>query len=180
VISLVMGGARSGKSEVAERLAKRQALGEGPQSGQLTYVATAAVGNDASFDARIALHQARRGPDWTTAEVPRGGQLRNALAVPGTVLVDSLGTWVAGWPGFAADVDDLVAALESRRSMGRATVLVTDEAGLGVHPESAEGLAFRDTLGVVNRRVADIADDVWLVVAGRVLVLPREDPAGGA
>jgi adenosylcobinamide kinase/adenosylcobinamide-phosphate guanylyltransferase len=90
------------------------------------------------------------------------------------VLVDSLGTWVAGHAGFEADVDDLVRTLELRRADRQATVLVSDEVGLGVHPETTAGLAFRDALGTLNRRVAEVADDVRLVVAGRVLVMPRE------
>ena len=63
-----------------------------------------------------------------------------------------------------------------RRAAGAPTVLVSDETGLGVHPGTPLGLAFRDALGTLNRRLADVADDVRFVVAGRVLVMPSEEP----
>ncbi len=142
----------------------------------VTYVATGATGlGDQDFDARIARHRARRPEHWRTVEVARGRRLSPALASRGVVLVDSLGTWLAGHADFLADVDDLIAALEQRRAGRLSAVLVSDEVGLGVHPETHDGLAFRDALGELNRRVAETADEVRLVVAGRVLMLPRED-----
>ena len=179
MLALVVGGARSGKSEVAERLAER--LGDSRHSGAhgepvVTYVATGAAGlGDQDFDARIARHRARRPEHWQTVEVAPGRPLSPSLASSGVVLVDSLGTWLAGHADYAADVDDLVAALEQRREGGLSAVLVSDEVGLGVHPETHAGLAFRDALGELNRRVAEMADEVRLVVAGRVLMLPAED-----
>ena len=180
MIALVIGGARSGKSEVAERLAQRR-LRELPQvpgaaEPVVTYVATGAVClGDADFEERIARHRSRRPANWETVEVAPADALSTSLAGDGVALVDSLGTWLAACPDFAADIDDLLAALERRRAIGSATVLVTDEVGLGVHPETPAGLAFRDALGELNRRVAVIADEVRLVVAGRVLLLPPED-----
>jgi adenosylcobinamide kinase/adenosylcobinamide-phosphate guanylyltransferase len=178
VISLVLGGARSGKSEVGERLAQRHADEAGGigRGAPVTFVATAASGTgDADFDERIARHRRRRPAHWSTVEVPPGESLTTALTVAGVVLVDSLGTWLAGYDGFPADLDSLLASLEWRRSRGGATVIVSDEVGLGVHPATSLGLEFRDALGAVNRRVAGLADDVRLVVAGRVLVLPVEE-----
>lgn len=165
-VTLVLGGARSGKSAVAERLA---AIGPGP----VTYVATARpAAGDAELAARIAAHRARRPPAWTTIEVDQ--ELVGALAASGgTVLVDSLTTWVAGASGFAVDVEGLCRALADRSSAGETAVVVSDEVGLGVHPSTDAGRRFRDTLGLVNQAVADIADDVLLVVAGRVLHLDR-------
>lgn len=159
-VTLVLGGARSGKSEVAERL-----VGDGPA----TYVATGpSPGDDEAWAARIAAHRARRAAAWATVEV--GADLPEVLAgLTGTVLVDSLGTWVAGCDRFAADAGGLCAALTARDG---ATVLVSDEVGLGVHPETAVGVAFRDALGDVNRAVATVAGEVLLVVAGRALALP--------
>jgi adenosylcobinamide kinase/adenosylcobinamide-phosphate guanylyltransferase len=143
----------------------------------VTYVATAAFGRgDDEFDERIALHRARRPSDWVTIEVAEGERLSPVLGTDGVVIVDSLGTWVAGHAGFVVDVDDLLSALERRRSTAAPTVLVSDETGLGVHPETPLGLAFRDALGTLNRRLGDVADDVRLVVAGRVLVMPPEEP----
>jgi cobalamin 5'-phosphate synthase/cobalamin synthase len=161
VITLVLGGARSGKSAVAERLAARAA-------GPVTYVATAAVDPaDADHRARVAAHQARRDPTWTTVEA--GPDLPAVLqATPGTVLVDSLGTWVTAHDDMAPDVAALRAALLAR--VGDA-VVVSEEVGLGVHPSSELGRRFRDALGAVNVAVADIADEVLLVVAGRLLAV---------
>jgi adenosyl cobinamide kinase/adenosyl cobinamide phosphate guanylyltransferase len=160
---LVLGGARSGKSEFAERLAA-----ELPPP--VTYVATAVLDPeeaDAGLAARIEAHRRRRPATWTTIEVGPG--LIDALAsVQGSALVDALGTWVAATPAFAVDIAGLCAVLIARNDP---TVLVSDEVGLGVHPSTAAGVRFRDALGTVNRAVADIAAEVLLVVAGRVLPL---------
>jgi adenosyl cobinamide kinase/adenosyl cobinamide phosphate guanylyltransferase len=177
VLSLVLGGARSGKSEVGERLADRLARTSSGRCCAVTYVATAVVGRgDDDFDERIALHRARRPPDWVTVEVAEGESLTPVLATGGVALVDSLGTWVAGHAGFVVDLEDLLQTLQRRRAAGAPTVLVSDETGLGVHPGTPLGLAFRDALGTLNRRLADVADDVRFVVAGRVLVMPSEEP----
>ena len=163
MIALLLGGSRSGKSAVAERLAATL-------PAPVTYLATAVVDpGDEGFAARVEAHRRRRPGEWTTREV--GTALAGALAeVEGTVLVDALGTWVAGHDGFAVDVDGLVAALRARRGD---TVLVSDEVGMGVHPSTEVGGRFRDALGVVNAAVAEVADRVALVVAGRVLPLER-------
>jgi adenosyl cobinamide kinase/adenosyl cobinamide phosphate guanylyltransferase len=162
----VLGGARSGKSEVAERLAATL-------PPPVAYVATATADPsrpDPEFAARVAAHRRRRPATWRTVEA--GAGLVEALAqVEDSVLVDALGTWVAGTPGFAADAAGLCAVLQARPAPA---VLVSDEVGLGVHPYSEAGRQFRDALGSVNRAVANIADRVLLVVAGRVLAL---DPA---
>jgi len=163
VITLVLGGARSGKSRRAEKLAERL-------PSPVTYVATAVVdGNDRNHVARVEAHRARRDPAWTTVET--GADLAAALrSLTGSLLVDSLGAWVAAHDDFAADFDDLCKALSSRDGD---TVVVSEEVGLGVHPSSELGQRFRDVLGEVNAAVADVADDVLLVVAGRVLPLER-------
>jgi len=162
VITLVLGGARSGKSVVAERLAA--GLGD-----PVTYLPTLHVGDDAELAGRVAAHRARRPADWVTLEAGVGlvAVLRSAA---GTALVDSLGPWVAAADEMVVDVDDLCAALTGRPGH---TVVVSEEVGLGVHPSSADGRAFRDALGTVNQAVAEVADDVLLVVAGRVLRLGR-------
>ena len=161
MITLVLGGARSGKSGVAERVAGRS-------GGPVTYVATAAVDPaDADHVARVAAHQRRRDPSWTTVEV--GTDLPEVLrATAGTVLVDSLGTWVTAHGGLQTDAVALCAALRTRDGD---TVVVSEEVGLGVHPSSEVGRRFRDTLGEINVAVAAVADEVLLVVAGRVLPL---------
>jgi adenosyl cobinamide kinase/adenosyl cobinamide phosphate guanylyltransferase len=159
VIVLVLGGTRSGKSEVAERLAGT--LGE-----SVTYIATAVVGDDADFAARVERHRARRPASWATVEAD---DLPGTLAsLTGPVLVDSLGTWVAGAHDFARDVDALCAACVERSGD---TIVVTEEVGLSVHPPTDVGRRFVDALGECNRRVASVADRVLLVVAGRTLDL---------
>jgi adenosyl cobinamide kinase/adenosyl cobinamide phosphate guanylyltransferase len=164
VITLVLGGARSGKSAVAEELAERR-------PGPIVYVATgSAEPGDADMAARIARHRDRRPASWSTVEA--GPALAEALSArpTGTVLVDALGTWVAAHPDLDPDVGALLAALTSRHGD---TVLVSDEVGLGVHPSTEVGRRFRDVLGTVNTAVAAVADDVVFVIAGRVLPLAR-------
>jgi adenosylcobinamide kinase / adenosylcobinamide-phosphate guanylyltransferase len=161
MITLVLGGARSGKSRVAEQLAARL-----PQP--VTYLATALAADDDHLR-RIADHRERRDTTWRTVET--GAELVAAFRrVTGTALIDSLGTWVAAHDRCAIHVTELTAALVSRAGD---TVVVSEEVGLGVHPSSEAGRVFRDALGEVNQAVAEIADDVLLVVAGRVLPLER-------
>ncbi len=174
----MLGGVRSGKSEVAERLA-------GPGPG--TYLATGLVSpDDGDFADRVARHQARRPASWATVEEPRA--VPGVLArLHGVVLLDALGTWIANDSG--ADIDGLVDALVSRRGD---TVVVSEEVGLGVHPVTEVGRLFADRLGMANRRIAEVADRCVLVVAGRVIELPAggtipdrtpnltPDPAGSA
>lgn len=160
-VTLVLGGARSGKSALAERRA-------GP--GAVTYVATGAADpGDPDMAARIAAHRSRRASTWTTIETDDP-----AVAVrdsPGTVIVDSLTTWVARAPGFTVDADALCLALAGHEGTA---IVVSDEVGLGVHPSTDAGRLFRDALGLVNQAVAAVAGEVLLVVAGRTL---RLDPA---
>jgi adenosyl cobinamide kinase/adenosyl cobinamide phosphate guanylyltransferase len=163
MITLVLGGARSGKSAVAEALAGRLA-------SPVTYVATARVDPaDPDHAARVEAHRARRDPRWVTVEA--GPDLVDVLAArPGSVLVDSLGTWITSTPDLTADGAALAAALRDRAGDA---VIVSEEVGLGVHPSTEVGRRFRDALGEVNQAVAAVADDVLLVVAGRVLPLER-------
>jgi len=172
---LVTGGVRSGKSRHAEELLASYA--------EVTYVApgpTAAEDPDPDWVARIGAHQARRPAGWTTLETH---DLTAALAAPGPVLVDCLGTWLtalldasSAWELPSGEVHDvldgaLAAAAAALGAHPGPVVLVTNEVGLGVVPSHRSGRLFRDLLGVVNQRVAAECDEVHLVVAGRVLVL---------
>ena len=165
MITLILGGARSGKSALAERVA---AAGERP----VVYVATAAVTGDPDFDERIRRHRERRPAGWSTAEPGAGlvTWLQGSADDGSTLLIDSLGTWVAATPSFTADHAGLCDALAARRGDA---VVVSEEVGLSVHPSTEVGGQFRDALGTVNQAVAEIADEVWLVVAGRILPLER-------
>jgi adenosyl cobinamide kinase/adenosyl cobinamide phosphate guanylyltransferase len=167
VITLVMGGTRSGKSQIAEQMAG-QLIGEG---GSLTVLVPAVTSDpdlpDLDFLARIQAHQSRRPASWTTVEC--GAELIGALgAVDGPALIDSLGSWVAATTDFAVDIDQLVAVLCAR---SRPTVVVGEEVGMSVHAPTEVGRHFVDVLGTLSSAVAAAADDVWLVVAGRVVRL---------
>jgi adenosyl cobinamide kinase/adenosyl cobinamide phosphate guanylyltransferase len=161
---LVTGGARSGKS----RFALERAATLGPPR---VFVATAEAGDD-EMAARIARHRANRPRGWRTVEEPR----RLAQAVRrfegGVVLIDCLTLWLANLMNDdaefdpAASIEELRRALRARRA---AVVVVTNEVGSGIVPETPLGRAFRDGAGVMNQRVAEAADEVHLVVAGRAL-----------
>lgn len=165
MITLVLGGARSGKSAVAEALTAAYGL-------PVTYVSTMDAAGDPELEARVEAHRRRRDPAWATVDA--GDDLAGLLrSLQGTVVVDSLGPWVALNTGDAGThADALCAALRSRAGD---TVLVSDEVGLAVHPSTAEGRLFRDALGAVNHAVSAVADRAYLVVAGRPLALPPPD-----
>jgi adenosyl cobinamide kinase/adenosyl cobinamide phosphate guanylyltransferase len=167
MITLVIGGARSGKSAIAEDLARRT-------GASVTYVATSAVGtDDSSMADRVAVHRGRRPAEWTTVEAGGVDVAPIVERADGMVLLESLTSWVAGSPGFMVDTDALCAALGGTRAD---VVVVTDEVGFGVSPSTVAGNEFRDALGLVNAAVADVADEVLLIIAGRVLRLDRWAP----
>lgn len=171
---LVTGGVRSGKSRHAEALLSSAA--------GVTYVApgpTTDEDDDPDWAVRIAAHQLRRPPTWTTVETR---DLASALLTGRPVLVDCLGTWLTAvlderrlWDAPANEItrvldrmlDELVTAIAGRDDV----VLVTNEVGLGVVPSHRSGRLFRDLLGTVNQRVATACDEVHLVIAGRVIRL---------
>lgn len=170
MLSLLLGGARSGKSELAEKQAAglldalpgpRRAPASDPPT--VTYVATAQV-TDGEMAVRVDAHRRRRPARWDTVEVGPGADLSALLLeLPGVVLIDSLGPWVAGFDRFVFERDRFPKALRLRKGP---TVVVSEEVGLGVHPSTEAGRLFRDALGELNRLVASLADEVWLVVAG--------------
>ena len=159
-LTLVLGGARSGKSRHAEALVT--AL---PRPWW--YIATGEP-RDNEMAARIAEHRARRGGEWQTIESPR--DLAAALAtVPAgaAVLVDCLTLWLSNVILAGADVDTEIARFE--HALAERTgpvVLVANEVGLGIVPENALARRFRDAAGRLNQRLADRADRVVLLVAG--------------
>lgn len=161
--TLVLGGARSGKSRHAEALL---AAVEHP-----LYVATGEA-LDEEMCVRIARHRAARGPHWRTVEVPI--ELARALADdPDTpALVDCLTLWLTnlllGDHDIAGHAEALLAALGARRA---ATVLVANEVGLGIVPGDALSRRFRDEAGRLNQAVAAASDRVVFVAAGLPLVL---------
>jgi adenosylcobinamide kinase/adenosylcobinamide-phosphate guanylyltransferase len=163
-LSLVLGGARSGKSRYAESLIT--AL-----PPPWSYVATAEAG-DAEMAARIAAHRARRGSSWRTIEAPRdlAAAIKSCHTTP--VLVDCLTLWLSNLMLADADVNAEVGRLEEALAATVApVVLVANEVGSGIVPDHALGRKFRDLQGLLNQRIAARADRVVLMVAGLPLAL---------
>jgi adenosylcobinamide kinase/adenosylcobinamide-phosphate guanylyltransferase len=159
-LTLVLGGARSGKSRYAENL-----IAALPPPW--TFVATAEAG-DAEMAERIAVHRLRRGKDWQTVEAPH--DLSAALAAVATdapVLVDCLTLWLSNRMLAEADLEVEIPRLEAALS-GRPApiVLVSNEVGFGIVPDNELARRFRDLQGRLNQRMAARADRVVLMVAG--------------
>ncbi|HEY1570531.1 MAG TPA: bifunctional adenosylcobinamide kinase/adenosylcobinamide-phosphate guanylyltransferase [Pseudonocardiaceae bacterium] len=179
--TLVLGGARSGKSGYAEGLLRDEPA--------VTYVATARRDPaDAEWEARIATHAARRPTRWMTVEPARPGDLATLLtharAGDPPVLVDDLATWLTGvlddvgaWAGEGDAAHDVAELVEAVRRCAARLVLVSAEVGLGVVPETRSGRLFRDELGSLNTSLARTCDEVLLLVAGIPLRLKPPDPA---
>ncbi|MEZ5153118.1 bifunctional adenosylcobinamide kinase/adenosylcobinamide-phosphate guanylyltransferase [Rhodococcus zopfii] len=164
--TLILGGVRSGKSRYAEQL-----LDAYPA---VTYVATGGTREgDAEWAERVALHRDRRPESWSTVETSDVAQVLRSATEP--LLVDCLGTWLTArldlhevWTGgdLAAVEQDVEELLTAWANCAVPVVAVSNEVGSGVVPASASGRLFRDQLGRLNTRVAEISDSVSLVVAG--------------
>ncbi len=164
VLTLVLGGARSGKSRYAESLI---AVLPPPWA----YVATAEAG-DHEMAVRIRAHRARRGPSWRTIEAPRDLTAAFAACERMPVLVDCLTLWLSNLMLADADVNAEVGRLEEALAASVApVVLVANEVGSGIVPDHALGRKFRDLQGLLNQRIAARADRVVLMVAGLPLAL---------
>ncbi|MGH2949555.1 MAG: bifunctional adenosylcobinamide kinase/adenosylcobinamide-phosphate guanylyltransferase [Solirubrobacteraceae bacterium] len=184
-LTLVLGGTRSGKSAHAERLAHATGL-------PVRYVATADAG-DAEMTARIAAHVRRRPGEWET--VTARDQLTAAAFEGRTgrcVLIDGLGTWIAGVMHRAGAFDDRTAATTAALAAAReqideladaaagapeATIVVAEHVGDGVLPADAASRAWLDALGEATQRLSTVAERAVLVVAGRPLDLDAAEPA---
>jgi adenosylcobinamide kinase / adenosylcobinamide-phosphate guanylyltransferase len=167
-VTLILGGARSGKSRLAESLG----------SGEKHYIATAQAFDD-EMRSRIDKHKADRGDSWITHEeifgLPR--KLAEINGEGRFVLVDCLTLWLSNlmlaerdWQGPATALTGMLAR------MACDVVLVSNEVGLGIVPETALGRQFRDAQGLLNQRVAAAADNVLFVAAGLPMVLKGQVP----
>jgi len=175
-VSLVLGGARSGKSTHAEKLASGTLFGASPRPA--IYIATAEAG-DVEMATRIMAHRARRGGTWTTVEEPL--KLGEAIAVAAAhrqpVLVDCLTLWLSNLMQAGADLDEAAdRLLQALDGLAAPLVFVSNEVGLGIVPETPLGRAFRDAQGRLNMRMAERADRVILMTAGLPLTL-KDRPA---
>ncbi|MBC8128741.1 MAG: bifunctional adenosylcobinamide kinase/adenosylcobinamide-phosphate guanylyltransferase [Rhizobiaceae bacterium] len=166
-VTLVLGGARSGKSRYAESLVEasgREAL----------YVATGRA-FDGEMETRIAAHRDRRGPEWTTTEAPVDllAALREQARPGAAILVDCLTLWITNLMLESRDVsresDVLIAGLQA--GLPCPIVLVSNEVGLGIVPDNAMARAFRDHAGRAHQSIATMASRVVFVAAGLPLVL---------
>jgi adenosylcobinamide kinase/adenosylcobinamide-phosphate guanylyltransferase len=187
VLTFITGPVRSGKSALAQRLAER--------SGRhVVFCATATIDvDDEEWMARLARHRAERPKEWVLIEtaVPQGTNLLDALAAAqpnDLVVVDSIGTWLAGvmgehplgtsvveWheriEGFAFELCD---ALEK---CAADVVVISEEVGWGVVPAHATGRVFRDIVGRTNCRLCAFAERAYLLVSGVALDLKKEMPS---
>jgi len=175
---LILGGARSGKSAMAERMAQER-------SGRVTFIATAEA-REGEMRQRIRAHQAARPAGWRTVEEPLnlGSAVLEAAAESETVLVDCLTLWISnlicrleppasdeGWASVPEQLTPEVEAtaaslLDAARSSDATILVVSNEVGLGLVPPYPLGRVYRDLLGYVNRRLAAEAEQVLLMVAG--------------
>ncbi len=167
MLTLLIGGARSGKSDLAVQIGERH-------DGDVTFVATARRFDD-DMSSRIERHRAER-PPWPTVEAPV--ELRRVfadIADDHLVIVDCLTLWVSNmmleeWSE-SAIADYSAATVAAAAARGGPTVVVTNEVGLGIHPANELGRQYRDLLGRVNRQWAQAADRSLFLVAGRALRL---------
>ena len=159
-IVLVGGGARSGKSRYALELAHRY-------GSRLAFLATAEP-LDREMEARIARHRAERAPQFTTIEEP----LKIADAIrkidADAIVVDCLTLWLSNiMLSFGHDVDsEIEGVMASVQASPAAVILVTNEVGCGIIPETTLGRDFRDRAGILNQRVAAAADEVYWMLFG--------------
>jgi adenosylcobinamide kinase/adenosylcobinamide-phosphate guanylyltransferase len=164
---LVLGGARSGKTSFAERMAMR--AGERP-----LYLATAQA-LDAEMRERVKLHQQQRHKRFATLEEPiaLSTALKAAAKDHDVILVDCLTLWITNMIGANANVaeavDELVATLPGLD--GARVILVSNEVGLGIVPDNAMARLFRDLAGAAHQRLAEICEEVHFVIAGLPLTL---------
>lgn len=164
--TLVLGGARSGKSAFAENLAEAA-------SPARIYLATGTAG-DAEMSDRIAHHRARRGAGWRTVEEPLdlAGALAREASEGVPVLVDCLTLWVTNLMLGGHDIDHATQALcASLPGLNGPVIFVSNEVGLGIVPDNAMAREFRDHAGRVNQRVAQAAARVYFIAAGLPLTL---------
>jgi adenosylcobinamide kinase/adenosylcobinamide-phosphate guanylyltransferase len=171
-LTVLLGGARAGKTTFAERLARAR-------SGDVAYIATCPrIDGDAELADRIARHRAERPGGWTTVEeeIDLAGAIASST---GTVVIDCLTTWVGNLLHHERTESDVIAAsdlaIEAVVARPTPTIVVSNEVGLGIVPATELGRTYRDVLGRVNQRWVAASDRTLLIVAGRALRLDRPE-----
>ena len=162
----ILGGARSGKSRLAESIIEQQ-------DGNAIYIATAQAFDD-EMTARIAAHRARRGAIWRTEEIPLdlAQGLSGLLKTETPILIDCLTLWLSNVLLANRNVDAEIEALAAEIPSPQASlVLVSNETGMGIVPENHLARRFRDFSGIMNQQIAAASDNVLLVAAGLPFVL---------
>jgi len=180
---LVLGGARSGKSAFAQRLAASYGR-------RVAFIATATADDD-EMQERIARHRTSRPDSWHTIEEPLelAGAVRRAGSVADILLLDCITLWLANWlarqervtnhtnePAWdAAALAEVETLLSTFAALGpdKTLLVVTNEVGLGIVPPYPLGRIYRDVLGSVNQRLAQAADRVYLLIAGIAVDIKR-------
>ncbi|GCE11980.1 bifunctional adenosylcobinamide kinase/adenosylcobinamide-phosphate guanylyltransferase [Tengunoibacter tsumagoiensis] len=177
---LILGGARSGKSAFAERLAESS-------EGTVAFIATATAG-DEEMQQRIQRHQAERPPHWLTIEEPLdlSTAVRQAAASADIILLDCVTVWLSNWlfaqPDLPQDEEAFIDSAEyserggreieallqtlSTLEDGKTLIAISNEVGLGIVPAYALGRLYRDILGRINQRLATEATQVYFMIAG--------------
>lgn len=170
-LTLVLGGAASGKSAFAEKWVKTQL-------SKPHYIATAQAFDNEMQD-KILSHQRARGPHWITHEAPMDLPSTLATIREGAVLIDCVTLWLSNLllaeQAIDSEVDKLIQALLDSPCN---VTLVSNEVGYGIVPDTALGRKFRNIQGRANQRLAEVCDNVSLVVAGLPLVLKGQTLCG--
>jgi adenosyl cobinamide kinase/adenosyl cobinamide phosphate guanylyltransferase len=189
-LTLVLGGARSGKSDFAQALAKDAG------GSDVLFLATAEALDD-EMAARIEMHRHARPPEWTTLQAPRapGRALRSPAAGRGAgtardahvaqvVLLDCVTLWASnvlladGRDSQESMLSELEDLLDWYRSGSADLIVVSNEVGMGIVPENLLGREFRDLVGMVNKKLAQAADVAYLIVAGLPMELKKPQLSG--
>ena len=171
MITLVLGGARSGKSRYAEQLG-HDWLANNP-SGERLYIATCQAFDD-EMTSRIDKHKQQRGDNWTTIEEPfqLADCLTRSQGKSRFILVDCLTLWLTNHLLAENDINQKISDLcDALKTADDHIVLVANEVGLGIVPENKLARQFRDHAGICNQRVAEVADHVAFIAAGLPLVM---------
>lgn len=170
-LTVLLGGARSGKSSLAVDIARRE-------SSPVVFLATAEA-RDEEMAARIVEHRSSRPPEWKTVEEPLDvGGVLDDLPAEACVVLDCLTLWVANLLAAGSDAEAVSrAAVRVAAQRPGQTIVVTNEVGSGIVPADPDTRRFRDTLGAVNATWVAAADRALFVVAGRALPLVQPDDA---